>query len=330
MPPLHVAALTPLRVPWPHAPITLADSLRIVETPRFDEKNWGFWNLRRTEEGVLERTHWLRADAECEWHDRDRVLSEMTGLLRSSMLGFQLWAPVGWDGIIFGTRAAGSDVLTVENVSFAAPYFVSHWARMLDIGKFSPDTLPVLIEGTVQGLTSHSVRSINPFQFLELGLQTAVNHERAGALLWTLGLDALLAAERQDRFAARLKRLLGPETLLFPEDFAGRRPVYTVADVASGIYDLRNLIAHGKEVVAEYRERIKFGFAPPSLAHLAVEGWTYELLLRESALLALIAALRKVLADGLLAAVAEKKTWERWLDSSASTNQSRHHASHGE
>jgi hypothetical protein len=76
---------------------------------------------------------------------------------------------------------------------------------------------------------------MNPLQFLEIGLQTAAHHQRVGALVWIFGLDAHLAAERQQLFADRLKRLLGAETLIFPKDFAGRQPTYTVGHVAANL-----------------------------------------------------------------------------------------------
>jgi hypothetical protein len=170
------------------------------------------------------------------------------------------------------------------------------------------------VEGTLTGLESDSVPVKNPFQFLEIGLQTAVNHIRAGALLWTVGLDCLLAAEKQDRFATRLKRLLGDNTRIFPEDWIGRCPVYTVGDVAANMHDLRNLIAHGKEILKKYRQPIQFKFEPPELAYLAVERWTYETLLFESALFTLIAALRKIISSDLMAVMRDKRAWEKWLD----------------
>jgi len=47
---------------------------------------------------------------------------------------------------------------------------------------------------------------------------------------------------------------------VFPPDRVGRRPVYTVGAVAANIYDLRNLIAHGKEVLERYRQPIRFEY----------------------------------------------------------------------
>jgi hypothetical protein len=70
--------------------------IRVVEKPVFDETDWRFWNLRGTEESdALERSHWLCIEEECEYHERDRVLTRIQIMLRNAMLGFQLWGPKG-------------------------------------------------------------------------------------------------------------------------------------------------------------------------------------------------------------------------------------------
>lgn len=308
----RVAAYTPLRVSWPHQLATITRTIRIVERPTFDETDWRFWNLRRTDEQeALQRSHWLGIESECEAHEEQAVLEELALDLRSAMLGFQLWAPVGWDGILIKTR---KPALTIHNVSIAEPYQRSRWARQLGLESLNPSDLGTLVEGTLGALKSQSVPQTNPLQFLEIGLQTAAHHPRVGALLWILGLDALLAAERQQLFAKRLIRLLGAETPTFPVNFMGRRPMYTVGDVAADIYDLRNLIAHGKEILQKYRDQIEIQLEPESLAYLHVEKWSYGTLLAESALFTLLAALRKVITAGLLEVMDRKREWERWLD----------------
>jgi hypothetical protein len=217
VPRIRVGAFTPLRISWPHPPVTITRSIRIVERPTFDETDWRFWNLRRTEEQTVQTTaHWLGVESECEAHKREAVLDNMISDLRSAMLGFQLWVPIGWDGILIGTSTAA---LHVEKVSIAEGYARSLWARRLGVVRLNAADLTPLAEGTLKALESQSVPPTNPFQFLEIGLQTALHHRRVGALLWISGLDALLAAERQRRFARRLKRLLGAGTLIFPRDF---------------------------------------------------------------------------------------------------------------
>lgn len=88
----------------------------------------------------------------------------------------------------------------------------------LRINDLSVGELKALMEGTLSALQSEAVPSRNPFQYLEIGLQTAFNHPKAGALLWMIGLDALFVAQKEERFSARLCRLLGKDTRVFPED----------------------------------------------------------------------------------------------------------------
>jgi hypothetical protein len=308
-------AFTPLHVRWPYPLQGIARGIKIVETPTFNESNWKFWNLRRTEiADALKRRHWLCLEAECEWQEKDAVLEKLMATLRSAMVGFQLWCPKGWDGLLIGTE--GTDAgLNVQTVSFPDRFPNSQWARMLDIENCDPAQLAPLVEGTLTALESGSVRQINPFQFLEIGLQSASRHYRTGALLWIVGLDALLGAEKRDIFKNRLIRLLGKETLIFPEDGAGRRPVYRVGSVAGSVFEWRNLIAHGKEILEDYRQPLNLQFEPAELSYLAVEKWTREVLYCESALFLLIACLRKIITDGLLPTFGSKRAWDRWMNS---------------
>lgn len=311
----QASAFTPLRVPWPYSQREIIRGIQIVEKPTFNETTWDFWNLRRTEtEHALDRSHWLRLDANCEEGKKDAVLDDLVTTLRNAMLGFQLWCPKGWDGIIIGARRSGAG-LTVETVSIPEPYPNSLWGRMLSVKKCDPAQLPVLVEGTLAALQSKSTRQKNPFQFLEIGLQTAFNHYRAGALLWTVGLDGLLGAEKRDVFKARLIRLLGKDTRVFPEDAVGRRPSYTVDSVAGKVFDWRNLIAHGKEILEDYRKPLRLEFKPAEPYDLSVEDWTKEILYCESALFMLLASLCKIITDGLLPTLGNKRAWDRWLES---------------
>jgi hypothetical protein len=276
--------------------------------------DWRFWNLRRTEEEtVQERNHWLCAERECQWTDH-ALLKQMAEELRTAMLGFQLWAPIGWDGLILDCWRTQEGSLTVERVHRPEEYAAPFWGRMLDLRKLDPAQLGLLVEGTLAAVESGCVPIVNPFRFLEIGLQTAVNHRRAAAVSWMMGLDGLLAAERQVVFSNRLQNLLGKDTRIFPEDRAGRRPTYTVAEMAANMFEFRSLIAHGREILQKYREPIAFQFEPEELDCLAVEEWSRGTLMIESIVFTLIAALRRVIIDGLMERTRSQRAWKRWLD----------------
>jgi hypothetical protein len=180
VPTIHIAAFTPLRITWPHPLATITRSIRIVERPTFDETDWRFWNLRRTDEQAVQTTsHWLEIESECEAYKKEAVLEDLISDLRSAMLGFQLWTPIGWDGFIIGTSKPS---LQVERVSIAEGYVRSLWARQLDVDTLNPADLTTFVEGTLKAFESQSVPQKNPLQFLEIGLQTATSTEnRQGA-----------------------------------------------------------------------------------------------------------------------------------------------------
>jgi hypothetical protein len=148
--------------------------------------------------------------------------------------------------------------------SFPEHYAVTRSARRVRVDDLPVDELSAIIDGTLWALDSDSVTA-NPFQYLEMGLQTAVNHGKAGALLWMIGLDALLAAQGATLFAARLCRLLGRDTRIFPKDYAGLWPAYTVGELAADIYQIRNQIAHGDRIREEYLRKSEFRFDPPDI-----------------------------------------------------------------
>ena len=313
---MHLVSVTPIARHWPHPLRILTRGIQIVERPIFNEMDWRFWNLRRTDEQVVgERSHWLCLERECDWTDH-ALLNEMAEDLRTAMLAFQLWAPIGWDGLILDCWRTETGSLTVERVHRPEEYAIPLWGKLLDLRKLDPAHLEILVEGTLAAEQSGCVPVINPFRFLEIGLQTAVNHRRTGAVLWMMGLDGLLAAERQVVFSNRLQKLLGKDTRIFPEDRAGRQPTYTVAELAASMFEFRSLIAHGKEILQKYREPITFQLEPGAGDHhVAIEKWSRGTLMIESILFTLIASLRAVINESLMERIGRQRAWKRWLDS---------------
>jgi len=311
---IGLVSITPIPRQWPHPLGRITREIQIIERPEFDEVDWRFWNLRRTEEeAVRERSHWLCIEHESEWIDHAR-LNAMADDLRTSMLGFQLWAPIGWDALILDCWRTNKGPLTVVRVHVPEAYATPRWGTMLDLRRLDPEQLATLVEGTLNALESGCVPLVNPFRFLEIGLQTAVHHRRAGAVLWMMGLDGLLAAERQVTFSDRIQKLLGKDTYVFPEDRAGRQPTYTVAELAANMVEFRSLIAHGKEILQKYRDPISFRFEPAEMGYLTLEGWSHGTLVIESIVFAFICALRKVIVDNLTERIKNQRAWKRWLD----------------
>jgi hypothetical protein len=118
---------------------------------------------------------------------------------------------------------------------------------------------------------------------------------------------------------SRLCCLLGEGVRVFPGDRAGRRPAYRVGDLTSGIYQLRNQIAHGDRIRKQYLERIEFRFEPAIPEYLRIGEWTSQSLLIEAALFTLGAALRKVILDGHPELLKEPRALKNYLDGRATT-----------
>lgn len=312
----RVASFTPLPVRWPHPAGKLTGHISIVKKPMFDEQEWKtIFNMRHSEEtAVRESPYWMCAEAECSSYDnRHSLLQETASDVRIAMLGFQIWMPKGWTAVIVNSELKESGAEEVVSVSYPECYWLSKWANLLSIDSQPFVELGSIIDGTLAALEADSISTKNPFQYLEIGLQTAVNHRKAGALMWMIGLDSLLAAQRADTFKARLCRLLGANSYIFPQDFLGRQPTYKVGELAADIYQLRNQIAHGDRVRSEYLKKSGFSVEPTLLDFFKIDECSYQTVLCEASLFLLCAALRQVILDGHLDLLAQPKEWKRWI-----------------
>ncbi len=110
----------------------------------------------------MERNHWLRLDADCEWHEKDAVLERLIATLRTAMIGFQLWCSRGWDGVIISAQRTEAG-LNVETVHVPEPYPYSFWRRMLSTEKCNPAQLSGLVEGTLTAFESKVCAKSIPF-----------------------------------------------------------------------------------------------------------------------------------------------------------------------
>jgi hypothetical protein len=120
----RVASFTPLPVRWPHALGPLSGQISVVETPTFEESEWKtMFNLRGSEEReILESSHWLCIESDCKpLHNRHTLLNQLAPNLRTAMLGFQIWAPKGWTGIIVNSEVTNDGIRKVLNANLPRP-----------------------------------------------------------------------------------------------------------------------------------------------------------------------------------------------------------------
>lgn len=272
--------------------------------------------MRRSEEQVvLGAPHWICVETECEDFDSpESLLNKTAEDVRRAMLAFQIWRPKGWSAIIVNSESSVSGGLRVRSVTRPRCYSQSAWARQLSIDSQPVNELTQIVDGTFAALESDAVSAKNPFQYLEIGLQTVANNLKAGALLWMIGLDALSAAQKRDVFKARLCRLLGEDGNVFPQNLTGRQPAYKVGDLAADVYELRNQIAHGDRIRDKFLIKSDFRLEPDLRGFHQVPERSYQSVLCEAALFMLCAALRRVILDGDIMLLAKPKEWKAWLD----------------
>lgn len=189
-----------------------------------------------------------------------------------------------------------------------------HWPRMLWPDNTSASEVRSVVEGVQMAFSTKSARLMNPLYFLELGLQA----DNAGvrSFLWTTGIDALLVANTEAKFKRRISNLLGANSYVFPADGSGRQPIYKVEKLASRMYKLRSLIAHGVEIDESFRRKVGFqatgGPFPLTgkfLNYLEAD------ILNEPALFLLCAILRRiVVSKSLLDLFLVQDDWTHALD----------------
>ena len=91
------------------------------------------------------------------------------------------------------------------------------------------------------------MRLQNPIVLLEHGLQ--IGNRPLSTLFWVMGLDILFMAVTRKSFVERINGFLEPSTLIFPSTSLLRlQPEKRVHDVLEDLYELRSIVAHGREI----------------------------------------------------------------------------------
>ena len=66
------------------------------------------------------------------------------------------------------------------------------------------------------------------------------------------------------------------------------------------MYEFRSLIAHGREILQKYRSPIRLEYGQGDSEYMPIKSWSRGTLMIESIVFCLIAALRKVISEGLM------------------------------
>jgi hypothetical protein len=170
-----------------------------------------------------------------------------------------------------------------------------------------------VFQGVNRAFGEGIVRLENPVLLLEHGLQT--NHVYLSTLMWVMALDMLYMAGGREPFVERVAGFLGTNESIFPP-FLSRKPRLTVGEVLRDLYELRGVIAHGREILKRpFRE--KFAIVDVSGAKIDEIDYSYAQVLMESSLLLLVKSLRKVMVDGFVDVVKDEGNWKQRLKTCA-------------
>jgi hypothetical protein len=168
------------------------------------------------------------------------------------------------------------------------------------------------------------VRLQNPLLFLEHGLQMENVYLRL--LMWVMGLDMLLMAGNIGPFVDRIEGLVRGDSYIFPPVHSpGRQPRLLVKEVAKDVYELRNVIAHGREV-PKTPFRVGHELLDVDGRNIYWQPTTYAETLANAALFLLSRSLEKIFLEGWTALVESEHEWKSKLKIMENSARSRRRA----
>jgi hypothetical protein len=177
----------------------------------------------------------------------------------------------------------------------------------------SPDieSFAKIFAGLRQGFAERVVRLVNPLLLLEHGLQIGV--APLSHLFLAMALDVLFMAGETNAFVQRLGGFMGLDTFVFPHnEFFDLQPALTVREVVDDVYDLRNFLAHGREIPkSPYRE--PFPLKSTTNVEMNNQNLLYGDILQQATLFLLTGALRKIFTKDLYDQVKDQATWKQHM-----------------
>lgn len=284
------------------------------EKPKFNE--WNEFLSGRQITALSETPHWFRYDFQDEPLKGTELKQKAMELVRNAALAYQVARPVGTDdtGPLLILCEKKGDGLVLDSVVHNRALETTRWGRMMASEPIDCNTFSTVVEGIQEAFAKKVVRLQNPLYFLELGEEGNNPHIRT--LLWVTGLDALLMAGTRQVFERRLFNLLGRQTFVFPATGYLPQPKYTLGDVACDLYQLRSLIAHGREIGKAFRAQVGFQDVDGNLIDGYERSYQYRQILEEAALFLLCLALRTILTNKLVGVVADTGHWRDCLGNS--------------
>jgi hypothetical protein len=130
--------------------------------------------------------------------------------------------------------------------------------------------------------------------------------------MWVMGLDMLFMAGEKTSFVERAAGFLGANTPVFPVvSILKQQPRLTVGEVVEDVYELRNIVAHGREIPPQFRE--KFDFVDTKGQRINYQDNSYGQVLLDCALFLLVKSLQRIMLSDLVDVVKDETQWKHTL-----------------
>jgi hypothetical protein len=265
--------------------------------------------------------YWIAVSKHVDDYRVDRNDEDLYENARRAMYALQIIHPVGGRNIYlkFVKLSQGFDNLGSHHPNSMSNTLIGRLAVPQQQG-FQEDFEKIL-QGVNRAFDEKVVRLQNPILLLEHGLQ--VNHVYLSTLMWVMGLDMLFMAGEKTPFIDRTLGFLSANTFLFPRVlYPLRQPQSLVKDVVEDVYELRNIVAHGREIPGRYHQ--KHHLLDENGRRINIDDYSYAAVLWESALFLLVRALRKIMLDeNMIDAVKDEAKWKQHLKLAARLEQGR-------
>ena len=297
---------------WTFGAYTFSNGVSIVPRPDVDAlRLTSFASLSQHEVDEIKRSVFWMA-IECPRETPFPEKREKVRTLLNTVYSIQIVSPTGWSGVIAGLgENIDAQFDHLDQFLFCAP---SKLATGLDQSDLN--TISKIVDGVHEAFRRKIVRIQTPAQLLIQGQQTRQYY--ISLLLWTIALDALMAAASEEAFSARLTAFIGRDEYIFPEDKLGFQAEYKVGDVVKDIYVLRGILAHGNQIPEKFwKEDVGFKIADRryGIRLDPWSDWSYAAVLAECSLFLLCATLRKILLKPSFMNIVGTSSWESYLES---------------
>jgi hypothetical protein len=229
--------------------VRLAEGLTLVKPNafllsgrmRYAQNGFEFEEAEKVSRYIVFR---YKHDPAADW----TLTKEPNAMFNGGLMALQIAKPVSTLGFIYRGTDYGRPTIYAA-IEALPPMRAPEWARLKRFDTACLTQAAALVPRVQAALTGSSIPEKNAITTLQLGLETYSYHPYIAGLLWVMGMEAIFDSQNRHDFNDKLCRLLGPDTLAFPDwtDLVGP-PAWTVEDVAMDLYMLRNKLAHGVDL----------------------------------------------------------------------------------